>query len=277
MRSGQQAVVVIAALDLRRAPDHRSEMRSQLLLGELVRIVARSPRGHWAKVENVSDGYRGWVRTWGLKNLAVEEARAWAARARWRVVVPHAELRPRPGAGSPLSPAFWNARLAAGKPAGSYRPVELPDGRRGWIDSRCLRPANRPAGTLRQLLARFEGVPYLWGGRTPSGFDCSGFVQQVLCGRGIPMPRDAHEQFLACEPLARERSGPGDLVFFGRSRARIGHVGILRGGTLYVHARGTVRVASFDRFNPLCDKDLLPMIRGFGRPPAGGGPEGHSC
>ena len=79
------AVVTIAALDLRRRPDHRSELRSQLLLGELVDERAAARRGRWSRVENRVDGYRGWARTWGLRALASAEAREWESIARWRV------------------------------------------------------------------------------------------------------------------------------------------------------------------------------------------------
>jgi hypothetical protein len=277
MKPHRFGVVSIAALDLRRFPDHRSEMRSQLLLGERVRILTRTPRGRWARVENASDRYRGWVRTWGLLEMAEAEAQAWERRARFRIAVTTTEVRARPGAGAVVTPVFWNARVAVAHRSGAHRQIELPDGRRGWVGVGALRPAGRPAGALASLLSRFEGVPYLWGGRTPLGFDCSGFVQQVLCARNVPLPRDADEQFRFCEPVTFRRALPGDLVFFGRPGMRVGHVGILRGGGLFVHARGTVHLGSLDPHNPLYDQALAATVRGFGRPPRGERAEGHSC
>lgn len=277
MRGQRFGIVSIAALDLRRVPDHRSEMRSQLLLGERVRILARTPRGRWARVENASDLYRGWVRTWGLLELPEAEAQAWERRARWRIAVPTTEVRTRPGVGAVLTPVFWNARVAVAERSGAHRRIELPDGRLGWVGAAALRPARRPAGSLASLLSRFEGVPYLWGGRTPLGFDCSGFVQQVLCARNIPLPRDADEQFRFCEPVTARRTQPGDLVFFGRPGMRVGHVGILRRGGLFVHARGTVQVTSLDPHNALYDQALVATLRGFGRPLLRSGSGGHSC
>jgi hypothetical protein len=270
VKAHRLGVVSIAALDLRRSPDHRSEMKSQLLLGERVRILGRTPRGRWARVQNLSDLYRGWVRTWGLLELSEADAVAWERRARWRVAVSATEVHARSGAGAVLTPIFWNARVAADERSGSHRRIHLPDGRHGWLEASALRLEGRPAGTLAKLLARFEGVPYLWGGRTPLGFDCSGFAQQVLDALNVPLPRDAHEQFRFCRPVSAGRARPGDLVFFGRRGARVGHVGIVRGGGLFVHARGTVHVASLDPRNMLYDQALAAMVRGFGRPPRRG-------
>ena len=111
------------------------------------------------------------------------------------------------------------------------------------------------------------GVPYLWGGRTPAAFDCSGFTQQVLFEQGVRLPRDAHHQFVACRALPRkEQPAPGDLVFFGASGERVGHVGLCLGGPWYAHCRGRVRLNSADPQNPLCDKELQPTIRAWKRP-----------
>jgi cell wall-associated NlpC family hydrolase len=121
---------------------------------------------------------------------------------------------------------------------------------------------------VRSLL----GVPYLWGGRTPAGFDCSGFVQQVLGERGVLLPRDAWEQRAACRPLPRRESPlPGDLLFFGIPRARVSHVGLALGGGYFADCRGRVRIASMESDNPLVDSALMAQYRGAGRPPGGGG------
>ena len=99
------------------------------------------------------------------------------------------------------------------------------------------------------------------------GLDCSGFVQMVMIARGVRVPRDAHDQFLAARRV-RKRSElkSGDLVFFGPRRGRIGHVGILLDPTRFAHARGVVQIASLEPDNPLYDKALGDTIRGFGRP-----------
>src|SRR5437899_2048841 len=90
-------VVSLAALDLRHAPDHRAELGSQLLLGEVVRLLAVDRSGAWWRVENQSDGYRGWVRSWGIAQVPERRARAWQERARARVAVPFAQAHADPG------------------------------------------------------------------------------------------------------------------------------------------------------------------------------------
>src|SRR5262245_2667248 len=264
------AVVSIAALDLRRRPDHRSEMRSQLLLGETVRVLAFGPRGQWWRVESRTDRYRGWARSWGLRPLSRHGLREWERAAVWRVQSNYLELRSASGRRHDLGPIFWNSRVAGSPGArGRFRMV-LPDGSEGWTEARNLRRRGRTAGSLDQLVERFRGVPYLWGGRTPFGLDCSGFVQQVMAGRGILTPRDAHEQFLASRSVAASAAPRrGDLLFCGRPRSRMAHVGIALGRGLFAHARGTVRLNSLQPSSPLYDKALARSLRAVRRPPAG--------
>jgi cell wall-associated NlpC family hydrolase len=117
------------------------------------------------------------------------------------------------------------------------------------------------------VIRRFLGAPYLWGGRTPLGFDCSGFVQQTLAAVGVRVPRDAHDQYLACRRLGRSRTPRlGDLLFFARRGRRMSHVGIVLGGGVFAHARGKVGINSLDSSNPLYDKSLANTLRAAGRP-----------
>lgn len=235
-------------------------------MGETVRVLATRTRGPWWRVENHDDGYRGWVRAWGIVPASGRRVAAWRGRARARVVRPYAEARSEPGAGALLSPLFWNGRVIPGIRRGRWARVELPDGRKGWVERSALAIDARPPSLVRRLRGLL-GVPYLWGGRTPLGFDCSGLIQQLFAERGLMLPRDAEAQFRSARRIAaREPLRTGDLVFFGPRRKPVAHVGVLLGGGYYAHARGWVRVNSLDRNNPLCDKGLLAQIRGFGRP-----------
>jgi cell wall-associated NlpC family hydrolase len=119
---------------------------------------------------------------------------------------------------------------------------------------------------VRDLL----GVPYLWGGRTPAGMDCSGFVQLLLEEQGCRLPRDAADQERSSRRLGlRDRLRAGDLVFFGPARAPAAHVGVLLGGGYYAHARGMVRINSLKPDNPLYDNVLSNQFRGLRRPRTG--------
>src|SRR5437016_7762896 len=104
-------VVSIPLLDLRRRPAHTAEMRSQLILGEIVDVLARTQAGRWLEVRNRSDGYSGWVRAWGLVPASAARARRWSARARHVVRVLNAAARTGPGRGLAVSPLVWQSRL----------------------------------------------------------------------------------------------------------------------------------------------------------------------
>jgi cell wall-associated NlpC family hydrolase len=112
------------------------------------------------------------------------------------------------------------------------------------------------------LFQRFVGVPYLWGGRTPFGFDCSGFAQAFLGFLGIHVPRDADKQFLAGCAVEGEVQ-PGDLYFFGESRdedllpeapgappRRITHVAISLGSDMVIHSSGRAGGVAYNSFDP---------------------------
>src|SRR5882762_507377 len=114
-------VVCLAALDVRRRPGHGSEMRTQLLLGEVVRIQRRAAGGKWCLVQNVVDGYRGWVRSWGLVEVSAGRAAAWQRSARARVTRIWAEARLEPGKGALVSPLVWGGRVIPGGSRGRYR------------------------------------------------------------------------------------------------------------------------------------------------------------
>lgn len=263
------AVVSLAALDLRPRPDHQAEMASQLLLGEVVKLLGASRDGGWRRVENLADGYRGWVRDWGLVPASASRARNWVRLARRRVRVPFAAVSASKGSGAMVSPVFLNSRLIAGASRGGFRAVELPDGRRGWIDADALGPlASRPP--LEDRVRSLLGVPYLWGGRTPLGFDCSGFTQQILAEQGFSLPRDAARQFRSSRALGRgSELAPGDLIFFGRSGEGISHVGVGLGGGYFAHCRGRVMVSTIEHGNPLCANELVGQFRAWRRPVQG--------
>jgi hypothetical protein len=259
------AVVTLPALDVRPEPRHAAELVSQLLLGETVALLRRSRDRGWVQVRNEADGYSGWVRAWGLVPATAARVGRWRRRARGRVGAPLSLVRVGRGTGGSVSPVFFGNQLIAGRSAGGWCPVELPDGRRGFLPAGALAPGRRP--TLEARVASLLGAPYLWGGRTPAGYDCSAFVQQVLLEQGVRLPRDARDQWRASRRLKDSTDPrPGDLAFFRRTGEPASHVGVSLGAGFYAHCRGRVAVASMDADNALCDKELLPQFMGWFRP-----------
>lgn len=249
------ALVRVAWTPGRGEPSHRSEMVTQWLCGERLEVRDEGEDG-WLRVTG-PDGYACWLDGGGLLRMEAGEADRWEEEAD-RVSL-GTELRPAggdDGAGggggsAPGVPSFlpWGARLAAprasGDAPGEGARVRLPDGRTADVDDpdrlvareECvLRFPPRPDALLASATG-WIGVPYLWGGRTRQGADCSGYVQAVLALHGRRLPRDSGLQVRADEPVwqaeggdadamavVREVARPGDLLFFGE-RGEFGHDG----------------------------------------------------
>lgn len=262
----QAGIVCLAALDVRVRPDHRAELGTQLLLGETVRVLGGREGGRWLRVRSLTDGYRGWVRSWGIVATSLAGARAWERRARARVTALFLEARETGRAGALVTPLFWGSRVIPTRRSKSRQGIRLPDGRGAWVPAGGVSLAKHRIGLVRRVRSLL-GTPYFWGGRTPLGFDCSGFTQLALAEQGITVPRDARDQFSRSRRLPDgAEPGMGDLVFFGRPGEPVSHVGLGLGKGLYAHARACTRISSIDPDNVLYDKELAVQFRGWRRP-----------
>ncbi len=211
---------------LRAEPSHRSEMVSQLLWGEPQQIF--SEHQGWLQVRGYLDGYIGWVPV-GTLMAAWSEGGGWAVvQRRWAPILRRGQPVGWASVGAVVPKVgFW--RTAIGDfsvPAGAYR---APTAAQDW----------------RTLLRPFIGAPYLWGGKTPAGIDCSALVQLLYRLRGYLLPRDAYQQAEAALPTSLPK--PGDLVFFTSQRStRISHVGLYlgRGKLLHATPAGAVHMGS---------------------------------
>ncbi|MFQ6613402.1 MAG: C40 family peptidase, partial [Fidelibacterota bacterium] len=140
--------------------------------------------------------------------------------------------------------------------------VELPDGTRGNYSGRWTSENLSPTPeNIVQTTKSFLGIPYIWGGRSPWGFDCSGLIQTIFSRCGITLPRDAglQKEFLRQAIIAPEEAEPGDLFFFSRGQ-KITHVGLALGNNQILHAQGWVRIESLDATMPDANPDLINRL-----------------
>jgi hypothetical protein len=254
--------------DLRREPHSLAERVNQALMGEAVQVL--DTLGEWSRVRMERDGYLGWMHSNALALFSQEKAAHYQETCQVRVLADllPARLHVNEIPDNEVGKLPFGVRLPVEDQTESAVQVKLPDQQLWWVDRTGLLPlenwpAPDPAGIqfALNLMKRFIGVPYLWGGRSPFGFDCSGFSAAFWDFLGVQLPRDADQQFQAGQPVIGDPQ-PGDLLFFGRLAeedsderqqgrfASITHVAICLGNQEIIHANGTAWGVSYNSLDP---------------------------
>ncbi len=218
---------------LRSGPSHKSEMVSQVLFGEKYSVV--SEVGHWLKIETLFDNYSGWIDINHLQQSSATDNLPGQVLNRSLPCFRKDGTKLVLEAGCEIyDPDFQ---------AGSFRIGENIYKTAGDFNSGYIKSNDTIADTAMKLI----NSPYIWGGRIPSGIDCSGFTQLVYKIHGIKIPRDSREQLEEGANINFiSETKPGDLVFFDDERGRICHVGLIISLGLAIHASGRVRIDPID-------------------------------
>lgn len=221
---------IVAAAPLRAEASHRSEMVSQLLFGEFAVILDTAK--DFVRVRTLYDAYEGWCQSSQL----VETDEKGVSQPVIGYTIERHDTAMMNNNGVPLSLA-----------------TPVYDGVVHWGNYRVENPKIylpvQPFETdiIKRLTLPYLNVPYLWGGRSSFGVDCSGFTQQVLKLMGIALLRDASQQAAQGEVVGfLQETRCGDLAFFDNEEGKITHVGILLDHSDIIHASGRVRIDKID-------------------------------
>lgn len=259
------ATVRSAIAPVHAEPRVSSTQVSQYVLGHRLDLLSR--RDLWYRVRG-EDGYIGWVHHGYLNVCRPEEAQGWERGVGGEPVVSlGAEIVDAEG--NLLTRAPWGARLIRVAP----RVFRLPDGRLGHVGHGEVVDVDRlldwfplRGESIARTARRWLGAPYLWGGVTPAGADCSGFVQSVFWIHGVALPRDADLQSRVGSPFTPdpdlEDLRPGDLLFFSEHGDRVTHVALSLGGGMIIHSALSNGGVAIDDLNGARDVErrLRPLL-----------------
>ena len=211
---------------------HRSEMTSQLLFGETVEVI-QNKDDYWLRIRCLYDNYEGWITQSHITEITPPTANDnWHLASDWSNEIIFNQQPMFIPFGSELR-GLRNGHAEWGKYSWSFKG--------NHIDP-VITQKNEM--TIGRLTRRFLNTPYLWGGRSIFGIDCSGFSQMVYKCLGVPLLRDAYKQATQGETVQDIRCG--DLAFFDNDEGRITHVGILLNDHEIIHSSGKVRVDTID-------------------------------
>jgi cell wall-associated NlpC family hydrolase len=234
-------IVVVPVANMYSGPSDQKDVVSQAIYGSNVKLLVAS--GEWSRIQT-DDHYKGWIPSRYLRLVLAGSGYATAGKTvqveslfanlyRETDVTQH-----KPVITIPFQSRLEVLAEGKGDDEGWLR-VRLPDMRTAWVQASDVvsdpKPLTIPESI--ELAKRFLGLPYLWGGRSTFGYDCSGFTQMLVRSRGTIMPRDADLQaaWSGVAVVDRKDLQPGDLLFFGSSVKHITHTGMYIGDGQFIH------------------------------------------
>ena len=255
-----EGVVPISVANLRSRPSHSSELVTQATLGTPLKVYKKE--GGWYYIQT-PDGYLAWVDYGGVTPLTPEELQSWKASEKIIYLEPYGFSYSQPNDDSEVVTDLVSGNILEvnGEKNGFYE-VKYPNNKTAFVEKAAAQPylewvaSLEPTGeNLIKTAREMMGVPYLWGGTSSKGVDCSGYTKTIFFLNGMVLPRDASQQIAAGEEIDSEKNfenlQPGDLLYFGRpatdtTSERIIHVGMWIGDNKFIHSMGEVHISNFD-------------------------------
>lgn len=224
----------LAIIPLRAEANDRSEIVSQVLFGEHFEVLETAKQ--WTRIRLQYDGYEGWIDTKQYRKITKEQYEQLGQDA---IVLNSDLIEYVTAPNNLLMPIPLGASLSF---------LNHPDINVDNFEFEGMRINGvKPKSNLINTAFAYLNAPYLWGGKTPFGIDCSGFTQMVYKLNGYHLLRDASQQATQGDALSFiEESEPGDLAFFDNDEGRIIHVGIIMDNNYIIHGSGKIRVDRLD-------------------------------
>ncbi len=259
-------IVNLSVANLRVTPSNQAELATQVLLGTQLDLLQRKDGYYRVRTP---EGYIAWVSGSSVAPKSAADLTQWQTGNKVIVTADFGHTYTQPDEQSlRVSDLVMGDILNVLDASGDFIHVGYPDGRSGYVKSGQVRPFDDWLGTrhltgenVLKTAKSMMGLPYLWGGTSVKGVDCSGFTKTAFYMNGLIIPRDASQQVLAGQPIdilsggvldvekAVQNLAPGDLLFFasgtGRpANARVTHVALYLGKGEFIHSSGFVQINS---------------------------------
>ncbi|MBK3519613.1 C40 family peptidase [Carboxylicivirga marina] len=234
----EKSICTYGLIPVRSEATEQSEMVTQLLFGETFDVIDKLEG--WCKIMIHHDGYEGWINAKLVQPLLDKEVENWMKAEKWIVPAPFIKIVSEPDKTTHLlsggSSIFFNS---------SDRNSFIIGNKEYYISGNYS--SSKPVASIAESASAFINAPYLWGGRSFYGIDCSGLTQNVFKIAGFQLPRDASQQVeLGSIINFVEEAVLGDLAFFDNEEGAITHVGLCLGKGEIIHASGRVRIDKLD-------------------------------
>lgn len=228
----------LSIIPLRSEASHKSEMVSQLLFGEKFSVIKEQK--NWFQVECSFDNYQGWIDAAQFHELSEKDFNG-ISENNCGIAL---ELA------SSAASGFDSIPIVSGSSLPFFDGMNFKIGKEKFIyNGQSVTAEGKTNALLERVAMRYLNAPYLWGGRSPFGIDCSGFTQVVFKFMGIPLKRDAYQQAEQGVIVNFvEEALLGDLAFFTNEEGKIIHVGIILKDNRIIHSSGKVRIDRLDHF-----------------------------